>query len=160
MFEAEKIGDIGADGRLPTKLELLYAPVAQSMPKLALRWRQRSPQGSRALRCGLWNIVTHRRCSLSSAPSSGASRHLLPQAGEGYRPLSRLRERAGVRALSRHRSLHEPAHALASIKPLAVEPEAAALFVFGAEIIARQRGFAPPPFGRDALGAFDGGDFV
>ena len=31
-------------------------------------------------------------------PSSGASRHLLPQAGEGERPLSRLRERAGVRA--------------------------------------------------------------
>src|SRR5208282_4174596 len=26
-------------------------------------------------------------------PSSGASRHLLPQAGEGTRPLSRLRER-------------------------------------------------------------------
>ena len=45
-----------------------------------------------------------------SRPSSGASRHLLPQAGEGFRPFSRigrrktpvsrraLRERAGVRA--------------------------------------------------------------
>jgi hydroxymethylpyrimidine/phosphomethylpyrimidine kinase len=32
-------------------------------------------------------------------PSASASRHLLPQAGEGKRPLSRLRERAGVRAL-------------------------------------------------------------
>ena len=38
-----------------------------------------------------------------SRPSSGrASRvHLLPQAGEGMRPLSRLRERAGVRASAR-----------------------------------------------------------
>ncbi len=33
-------------------------------------------------------------------PSSGASRHLLPHAREGI-PLSRLRERAGVRAISR-----------------------------------------------------------
>ena len=32
---------------------------------------------------------------LAERPSSGASRHLLPQAGEGIRPLSRLRERAG-----------------------------------------------------------------
>jgi hydroxymethylpyrimidine/phosphomethylpyrimidine kinase len=33
-----------------------------------------------------------------AVPSSGAARHLLPPAGEGERPLSRLRERAGVRA--------------------------------------------------------------
>ncbi len=32
-------------------------------------------------------------------PSASASGHLLPQAGEGKRPLSRLRERAGARAL-------------------------------------------------------------
>ena len=38
------------------------------------------------------------RCLSVDPPSSGASRHLLPQAGEGERPLSRLRERAGVRA--------------------------------------------------------------
>jgi len=37
-------------------------------------------------------------CLTADLPSSGALRHLLPQAGEGGRPLSRLRERAGVRA--------------------------------------------------------------
>jgi len=38
------------------------------------------------------------RCLEMSTSSSGASRHLLPQAGEGERPLSRLRERLGVGA--------------------------------------------------------------
>ena len=44
------------------------------------------------------------------------------------------------------------AHCLASVETLAVEPEAMALRILGAEIIAGRRILPPPPFGGDASG--------
>ncbi len=46
---------------------------------------------------GSVGIVGAVAACLTRDPSSGAARHLLPQGGEGDSPLSRLRERVGVR---------------------------------------------------------------
>src|ERR1700683_1637375 len=58
--------------------------------------------------------------------------------------------------------MHEPARArgLGLVKTFAKEPEPASLAVLGAEIIARENGLLLPPFRRDPLRSFDGGDFV
>ena len=45
-------------------------------------------------------------------------------------------------------------------EPFAIEPEAAALRILGAEIVARRRVRAPPPGRGDALRPLDGGDVV
>jgi hydroxymethylpyrimidine/phosphomethylpyrimidine kinase len=55
----------------------------------------------RAIKIGMLGsaeIVEAVAACLVGGPSSGASRHLLPHAGERERPLSRSRERVGVRA--------------------------------------------------------------
>src|ERR1700685_2612328 len=54
-------------------------------------------------------------------------------------------------------AMHEPAWGggFAAVEAVAIEPEAATLFVFDAEIIPRgRRGLGAPPFHRDALRPF------
>src|SRR5271170_4885252 len=58
--------------------------------------------------------------------------------------------------------VHEPfrPQGLAAPEAFAVEPEAAALRILGAEIVARRRVGAAPPRGGDAFRAFDRRDIV
>ncbi len=84
MLTAEIVSADGSKQTVAADLPDRYARRARVFP-------QRRDFGLRAAAAG--------GVTPSSRPSSGASRHLLPQAGEGYRPLARLlRERAGVRA--------------------------------------------------------------
>ena len=100
-------------------------------------------------------------CAACATSSSGCE---APRRNEKFVIVASSAKRGSARimATSREQPMQEPfrADGLAPVEPLAIEPEAAALRIFGAEIIAGQRIRAPPPFGGDAFGAFDGGDLV
>src|SRR5579883_2833824 len=105
-------------------------------------------------------------CSLSAAAfatnSSGCD---APRRNEKLVIVASSAKR-GARRIMAAASSEQPVHVpsrppgLATVEAFAIEPEAAAFRILGAEIIAGRPVRPAPPFGGDALGALDGGNLV